>query len=481
MLVWGWVPLSCGVPRPPQGVGLGSGQDGRRCSAWPWQGTSSFPRKQLQGGRNEERNAENVTHQQNRPRTVQCCGAAARPGAGQPLAAGHPKTPPGGSWCPPLRISPTASPCPCKGAGWELHSPAVGLEGQNPAVGLQGPPWSPAGGRATGEGTAGLAPGPQGARHPWLWAVAGWRSGAVAGTGGERAQDRQRELGPGGCCVLGRRAPSPHRQNRGCPGPLGTPERDHPEIRLCLRAQPQSAQPCVPELRVPKHPAPHPQPLRPRAPHPRAPSPAPSDPTSPHAGPPSRATPEHLNQGTGQIRHIPPWPSGLGGCWGPLGCPVHPPRGPLRPLSPLCWCPGASGAGTHQGGGLPRSGARRRAAAEPAALWLERGKREKGLFSINAAATGNSLEAAGGQRSPPEPMAAPSRRRTKHGAGVRPAPPGRWARPCCGAAPEQGVWLWAGSSGPHPGHDQPHGLTGLRVDLAKPPHVLHRNYAGTGV
>lgn len=103
-----------------------------------------------------------------------------------------------------------------------------------------------------------------------------------------------------------------------------------------------------------------------------------------------------------------------------------------------------------------------------AALWLERGKREQGLFSINAAATGNSSEAAGGQRSrrsqwQPRPALSGARGRGSSRSPGTPRSALHWNRPERGhgrlQAPSQScpapirAWLcpaWAGLAVPEP-------------------------------
>lgn len=62
VLVWGWV----------HALGLCYGVEAMQCFR-PWQKEALNSQKCLHGRRNEERNAENVTHQQNHPWTVQCC------------------------------------------------------------------------------------------------------------------------------------------------------------------------------------------------------------------------------------------------------------------------------------------------------------------------------------------------------------------------------------------------------------------------
>lgn len=126
----------------------------------PWQREELISQKRLHGERNEERNAENVTHQQNRPRTGQCCGASMRSGAGpvgtpQNRASGVPRRGPG---CEP-----------CMGPAGMCSAPprALGISGAE----------------AAGEGTAGPAPGPCGGSAPsWRWAWRG-RSGAAVVSG----------------------------------------------------------------------------------------------------------------------------------------------------------------------------------------------------------------------------------------------------------------------------------------------------------
>lgn len=81
-------------PRTPPGAGVGLGPrygatlwGGGDAALRPWQKEALNSQKRLHGRRNEERNAENVTHQQNRPRTVRCCmqwGRAERGGGDPP-------------------------------------------------------------------------------------------------------------------------------------------------------------------------------------------------------------------------------------------------------------------------------------------------------------------------------------------------------------------------------------------------------------
>lgn len=81
-------------PRTPPGAGVGLGPrygatlwGGGDAVLRPWQKEALNSQKRLHGRRNEERNAENVTHQQNRPRTVRCCmqwGRAERGGGDPP-------------------------------------------------------------------------------------------------------------------------------------------------------------------------------------------------------------------------------------------------------------------------------------------------------------------------------------------------------------------------------------------------------------
>lgn len=145
-------------------------------------------------------------------------------------------------------------------------------------------------------------------------------------------------------------------------------------------------------------------------------APASTSPASPNARAPEpgldRASTPAVAVGAG-------WPSGLGGrgCCSPSGCPVRAPRGARRWYSPA-----------REGGG-----------GRAAALWLERGKREQGLFSINAAATGNSSEAAGGQRSrrsqwQPRPVLSGARGRGSSRSPGTPRSALHWNRP--GAGPQ---------------------------------------------
>lgn len=101
-----------------------------------------------------------------------------------------------------------------------------------------------------------------------------------------------------------------------------------------------------------------------------------------------------------------------------------------------------------------------------AALWLEGGKREQGLFSINAAATGNSSEAAGGQRSrrsqwQPRPVLSGARGRGSSRSPGTPRSALQWNRPGAGpqaapgpvpavssAHPARPSLGWAGGAGP---------------------------------
>lgn len=181
-----------------------------------------------------------------------------------------------------------------------------------------------------------------------------------------------------------------------------------------------------------------------------SPSPVPSAPcpcTEPESSSPASPNTRALSRDETEPRE-PPWPSGLGGrgCRGRSECPVRAPRGARGWYSP-----GWEG--------------------RAAALWLERGKREQGLFSIKAAATGNSSEAAGGQRSrrsqwQPRPGLSGARGRGSSRSPGTPRSTLRWNRPGTGprAAPGLGPALssahparpglavpslgWAGSAGP---------------------------------
>lgn len=242
--------------------------------------------------------------------------------------------------------------------------------------------------------------------------------------------------GKSGCRVLGRQVPaSMPSQSCGCPAPQG-----HHLGSLSAMGVPAGTVPersaLPPQAPNPKSPSPHPQLL-----HPGALSSASTRTERCALNPrqalvPSPPSPAHKagassSEGTEQVRDTPP--SGCGALGVLRGAPSAPL--PLRPPAP-CECQGRLGAV------LTGEALGRRAAAGARCTLAGAGERQRGLFSISAAATGNSSAAAGGQRSPPEPIAGMGFALLPRDAALRPAaePPRGWE---CSR--------WAGSCRPQPG------------------------------
>lgn len=344
----------------------------------PWQREELISQKRLHGERNEERNAENVTHQQNRPWTGQCCGASMRSGAGPALPVG---TPQNRGWAP------------------------MGIEGQVRGCG--------------GLGVAvrlGMGAGSRGQALAGCWAPSCDAAGAV--------------LDPCGAPEL--HQPQTHR---------------HSPKRRALRPQAPSAMSPRAELDVPKHgwsraasnrasPSPKPgipQPCDPQAPRHQAPNPMSPSLVSPSTKPGAQSKSSALKPcipghntgaprpGDNSERCHPAVAISTGRTRG-AGTPWLPPRDPFVPA------PQAVGpvlTGTAGGGG--------------SLLHFDWSEGREGKVCL-ALTTGNRSQEAGGQRSPPEPMAALSQCRAGRGAEARPLPRD---------GPEQrGGELWVGCVGP---------------------------------
>lgn len=154
VLLWGQDPLAVAC-RGPEACGRVWGRVGAMQRS-ALAGDELISQNRLHGGRNEERNAENVTHQQNHPRTVQrrtsWGRAAPRHGTPRNMVSSIP----GGPWYRPHGAAP-------------LPTPARGT-----ARSCTAPPWGRRDRASCGA-----------AGTPTALPVTGWGSGAVAATGCE--------------------------------------------------------------------------------------------------------------------------------------------------------------------------------------------------------------------------------------------------------------------------------------------------------
>lgn len=354
-------------PRTPPGAGVGLGPrygatlwGGGDAALRPWQKEALNSQKRLHGRRNEERNAENVTHQQNRPRTVRCCmqWGRAEQGGGDP---------------------PQQS---CRGA----------QEGPGALRAEQPPLLSPVGWRGT-------AP-------PWgSGAQSCYKTTTVPALG----LQPDHESGPGAAVAtrMGTDALSPPRCHWDSPAAL-----------------------------QPQHRIPNTERCGPPGEH-RAPLLLDTSAVNSASPIPTICTPQHCVAPPGAEPHIPKArsPAALSAA---SPTPPSPGRGHHGALTFGLGRPGGAPSARSPTAHTVLTGT----AAEPPHFGC-RERREKGLFSINAAATGNSSAQAGGQRSPPEPMAAPS-----HSPGMHRAEPSSPVPfPAVGSVPSQSHLLLRVCSG----------------------------------